>query len=137
VDFDTPTELVLQWARDVLLDEEDITDIVGTRIYPEIAPSQAAYPLIILTGTFSSDLNWLTARVWTEVRFDAKAVVKPGFRSLVVSLGSQMSKLLTDQDVSVPGGRIRCLRQAEILPYPDEAQYLNYGHSYRVLVTRD
>ena len=102
------TALVDSWISATLLASTDVTDIVSTRVYLDVAPETAAFPFIIYQLQDSSDVRGVgTFRVMSDTLYVVKGVAAVASFALLGDLAEAIDAALnTITPEAVTGGTI-------------------------------
>lgn len=100
-----------------------LKDLVGGRVYPDVAPAGAEAPYItyqdvggqavgFLDGTVPARQNArVQFAVWSKTRLEAKAMLAAAFAALRATPSMQVSALGSPTTDSDPATGLRCARQ--------------------------
>ena len=130
-----------EWLYAKLAADATLTGIVSTRIYAEMAPENATFPLIMITEMSpGNDLRVVgTGRIWSDPLFLVKAVDQTAsYTGNIKTLAGRIDAVLHGKSGTATDGTVwACVRERGFtMPEtgPGGTQYRHLGGLYRVMV---
>lgn len=124
------TTLIDQWIEATLSAASAVTDLVGTRIYADVAPPNIEYPFVVYQLQSPDDVRGVSsARILTSTLYVVKAVsIGTNFNALQPVVEA-IDGVLHQASGPVTGGQVlACVRER-----PFRLVEVNEGNTYRHL----
>jgi len=131
------TVIVEKWMIDLMLADAAIGALIGTDIYPIVAPQGLKRPFMLVIYQQGSDINSIGERSLAQPLFQVKMVGRHQDVATLRAGANRIDALLQDKRVVVAGYQIRVQREMEIRT-PDfgtGVEYENMGGMYRCWVS--
>lgn len=107
-------------------------------VWPAKAPEGVEPPVIVFRPLpVGKDVYTLKQRVWSQLEYDIKAVVKGHDKTVAQQIADRIDALLNDKPSVIPNGRGAYLRRIGSIDYIEEAlgaDYLHVGGRYAVFL---
>lgn len=132
--------LIDDWLHDRLAGDAALVALLGgeERIYADIAPTDAKYPLVVfqMTGDPMDVMVHNDIRIMCEAPYMVKAIDEGMSYARAQQIADRIDFLLTRASGSVAGGRIEfCVREKPIR-YPEQSddgrEYRHLGGEYNI-----
>lgn len=122
------------WLYSTLTGDATLQALVGTRVYRDVAPAAASYPLVVFSLQAGTDLMVVGAtRVWSNLVCVVRAVGLAQTYATLQQIASRIDELL---HAAVGTDVLMCVREVPI-DYTETdygESYAHVGGQYRLLV---
>ncbi len=126
------------WLYGKLSGDETLAGLVGSRIYEDVAPPKAAYPLIVYHVQDGHDVNGVAgARILTQEVYVVKAVHRDTSYSSLKAIAKRIDELIhTASGQTTDGDLVACIREQPLkfLAIEDGVEYRHLGGIYRLWI---
>jgi hypothetical protein len=127
-----------KWIYQSLTADSALVALVGARIYREVAPESATFPLVLFWSTGGSDLLGNdAARIWTEATFTIEAVCDGASADKAEAIAARISALFDRASGATTTARIlSCVRESptDSIDQDGGTLYPRLGGSYRLQI---
>lgn len=134
--------LTAEFLFQQLTGHEPLADLVGARVYRDLAPPGAALPYVIFGFVAGVDRNAMGSRsiMFTRPHFDIKGVVRGTNSADADAIADAIHGAVNGKqrlDVAVGELVVLGVRRESLIEFPellDDVQYLHRGGTYRCFV---
>jgi hypothetical protein len=128
------------WLYTTLTEDGTLAALVGDRVYADLAPGDAAHPLVVFALQSSVDLLAVGAvRVWAEQVYQVQAIGEGSAYAALAAVADQVDTLLHRASGTVTAGTVwSCVREGE-LRYTETDRGVTYHHLgalWRIMATK-
>ncbi len=124
------------WLYSQLSSDAFLSSLVSDRIYGQVAPRDAEYPLIVFQFQGGHDVSGVNAtRIMTQEVYVVKAAAKSTSFEILKPIAARLDELLHGARGATPDGVIlACVREQPIklVEIEDGVQYRLLGGIYRI-----
>ena len=134
------TLLADEWIRTTLAADTGVTSVISQRLYPDVAPQQAVFPLIVWSLQDAMDvLGQGTFRIMTKCTYTVKVIGKTRSYWEIKPVYDAMDNALHGKGGDTTRAHIfACMRTQEyrLAEFVDNEDYRTLGGFYEVLVQK-
>lgn len=112
-----------------LTGDATLTAAVGSRVYYEVAPASATYPLIIFAKVSRVVPRVMTGQAYSDALWLVKGVDKASSANAVDDIASRIETILDDGSLTIAGQQVMAILHDSDVQYSEVTEGVTYHHS--------
>lgn len=137
----TETQVAAAWLYDTLSNDSEVTDLVDTRIYQDVAPQGSTTPYIVYQASGQANDLMVVGqiRVWSDGLWTVKVVDQSNSYASADAVYTKVDLALHRGDGTATGGIVHTATREQTFSYPEIDQGVHYKHIggvYRIQVSQ-